>query len=315
MRSAGGKGCELLRQRCGLRWLFRFWRRCGGNLSLCRLRRRCQLCLRQLRRRCYGDLPLRQRCGWGRCFDAQGRDTARGFDRCRRGVIGGVGLRYLVSDLFRAEQEHDSGGDHRGNGADGAQPQHHRPMIRGPGRRLWNKLRLQRTLMPGPIVTETPAFRIALSPLLERCSAALPQRCAELVPRHLLTRCRFTRRRLARGLLACSLFAWPLLACRLLTHPWRRVFEFGPYRIAVIRRGHDLPSRVQRWSAASSFTSLLPNGAHGPAIVKTCETSLLDRHRSQASLADCSGRSRTRCAAAASAAARAASAATAALPR
>src|SRR5215471_5532899 len=56
----------------------------------------------------------------GRCFDAQGRDTARGFNQCRRGVIGGVGLRYLVSNLFRAEQEHDSGGDHRGNGADGA---------------------------------------------------------------------------------------------------------------------------------------------------------------------------------------------------
>src|SRR5499427_4680414 len=97
-------------------------------------------------------------------------------------------------------------------------------MIRGPGRRLWNKLRLQRTLMPGPIVTETAAFRIASRPLLDRCSAALPQRCAELVARHLLA-----WRRLAR----------PLLTCRLLTHPWRRVFEFGPYRIVVIGRGHD----------------------------------------------------------------------------
>jgi hypothetical protein len=127
-------------------------------------------------------------------------------------------------------------------------------MIRGPGRRLWNKLRLQRTLMPGPIVTETAAFRIASRPLLDRCAAALPQRCAELVARHLLAWRLLAWRRLACGLLACgllafsllafSLLAWrrlarPLLTCRLLTHPWRRVFEFGPYRIVVIGRGHD----------------------------------------------------------------------------
>jgi hypothetical protein len=89
-----------------------------------------------------------------------------------------------VSDLFRVEQEHDSSGGHRGNGADRAKPQHHRPKIRGPGRRLWNKFGLQRTLMPGPIVTETPAFQIVLRPLLNSCSG-------EQAPREQMTRDQF----------------------------------------------------------------------------------------------------------------------------
>jgi hypothetical protein len=166
----------------------------------------------------------------------------------------GVGLRDLVRDLFRVEQEHDHSGDQRGYATDSAQPQHHRPKIRGPGRRRWNQSRLQRALMPGPIVTETPAFRIVLRQLLDCRSGALPKRGTELVARHL-----FARRRLAWGLLAWALLAWGLLAWgllaralfarNLLTHPRGRVFELGPYRILVIGRGHD---PVSRFDAAAS---------------------------------------------------------------
>src|SRR5690348_4932318 len=57
------------------------------------------------------------------------------------------------------------------------------------------------------------------------------------------------------GLFTCCLFTRGLFTCRLFTDPRRRVFQLGPYRIVVIRRGHDRYLVPQRSCAANTTAS------------------------------------------------------------
>src|SRR5262249_41362641 len=114
-----------------------------------------------------------------------------------------------------------------GHGANRTHPQHHRPKARPPcALRFWNRLRLQRPLMPRPIVTETPARGVFL-PLLLGCRfAAASQHGAKLLVRRLVT----------RRLLTC-LPTCPLITRRLVTSPWRRVVQFGlPILVGRVHR-------------------------------------------------------------------------------
>src|SRR5690349_19282755 len=60
---------------------------------------------------------------------------------------------------------------------------------------------------------------------------------------------------LPRLLLPCGLLTCGLFTCRLFTDPRRRVFQLGPYRIVVIRRGHDRYLVPQRSCAANTTAS------------------------------------------------------------
>jgi len=68
----------------------------------------------------------------------------------------------------------------------------------------------------------------------------LPKRGAKLVARYRLARRPVTAglRFVAGRLLTRRLVTYRLVTHRLLTHPWGSVFELGPDRIIIIRRGH-----------------------------------------------------------------------------
>src|SRR5262249_38516157 len=112
---------------------------------------------------------------------------------------------------------------------------------------------LERTLPPWQFLAKTPARWIVLRRLFDQ-RAALPKRSAKLVTcyvftwgwlgrslaaRGLVARGLVARGLVARGLLARGLLARSLLACSLLAHPRWRVFQLGPDRVLVVRRGHD----------------------------------------------------------------------------
>src|SRR5690348_16110622 len=152
--------------------------------------------------------------------------------------------------------------------------------------------------MPGSIIAEAAALQVGGRRLLGRHSAAASERGAKLVGRHLVG-----RRLVGRHLVGCRLVACRLLARGLPTRPWRRVVQLSLGFPILVGRVHGRRLVLQT-PLQPALRDQLPSGAvRSSAIAGICGTGPPDRHRSPASWADCSGRSRTRRAVAASAAA------------